>query len=125
MEQWREVWRRGFAPLAPKSGLEFLRDVLRADDPRLIQGETVNEHGACAVGCLFWQGQPEISEDFVLDCFGDCLCEVDEKFETTSAPGRFLNWYDSGDFSEIKRDLLQEVEYCISHGIYESEGSDE
>jgi hypothetical protein len=42
MEGWRIVWRDGFVPLLPTRGLEALRDALRSDDPRLVQGHTTS-----------------------------------------------------------------------------------
>ncbi|HVK15764.1 MAG TPA: hypothetical protein VM533_02385, partial [Fimbriiglobus sp.] len=40
MESWRIVWRDGFVPVIATTGLTALRDALRGDDPRLVQGAT-------------------------------------------------------------------------------------
>jgi hypothetical protein len=42
VEYWRQVWRKGVAPLMPTKGLEALAIALENDDPRLIQGHTTS-----------------------------------------------------------------------------------
>lgn len=125
MESWRTVWRDGFGPVLSTAGLLALRDVLRTDDPRLVQGATTSPpplmcvadwpvDGACAVGCCGWLGDRlttvgEVEEHFARTCF-----EVDQAIGEPAACRWFLNWYDDAPRSAMRRDLLAEVELAIS-----------
>jgi hypothetical protein len=42
MENWRRVWRDGFAPLISTKALGALKLALETNDPRLIQGATTS-----------------------------------------------------------------------------------
>ena len=42
METWKEVWRKGFAPLLSKQALHVLAEALETNDQRLLQGATTS-----------------------------------------------------------------------------------
>ena len=124
MEQWRKVWRNGFAKVISTPGLEALRDALRRDDPRLIQGSTTTPppfmcvqdwpvEAACAVSYCGWQGDGlglvgEIEEFFSRMCF-----EADQILGDPAECRGFLNWFDDTPRDEVRRELLAEVEASI------------
>lgn len=119
--QWQEAWRVGFAPSLPTSGLEALRDALRADDPRLKQGATTVPpplqcvqdwpvEAACAVGFCGWQGDGlntvgEVEEFFARVCF-----EADLRLGHPGHCRQFLNAWDDTPRSTILPLMLAEVE---------------
>lgn len=122
MESWRVVWREAFAPLASIDGLFSLALALRADDPRLIQGNTTTPpplmcvqdwpvEGADAIGWLGWQGGKgpaktvgEVEEFFARACF-----EADQKLGEPVACRWFLNWFDETPRGEMRSSLYGEV----------------
>ena len=120
MESWRKVWRDGVAPQLSTPGLEALRDALRTDDPRLLQGATTTPpplqcvqdwpvEAACGVGYCGWQGDgletvAEVEEFFARVCF-----EVDLRLGEPAACRWFLNWFDETPRDEMRALLLAEV----------------
>lgn len=122
MESWRLVWRDGFVPVISTAGLEVLRDALRGDDPRLIQGGTTTPpplmcvqdwpvEAACALGYCGWQGESlntvgEVEEYFARLCF-----EADQRLGEPAACRWFLNAWDNTPRVEMFALLLAEVEY--------------
>jgi hypothetical protein len=42
MKTWREVWRDGLAPVLSTTGLGALRNGLKGDDQRIMQGATAS-----------------------------------------------------------------------------------
>lgn len=131
MESWRTVWRVGLAPTLSVAGLEALRDALRDDDKRLLQGATTQPpplmlvqdwpcEGGCAVSLPGWLGDGletvgEVEEHFARSCF-----ECDQ---LTGDPGSvrwFLNWYDDTPRPEVRRELLAEVEKALSERLVQS-----
>ena len=126
MESWRQVWRNGFVPGFTTAGLEALRDALRSDDPRLIQGATTTPpplmavqdwpvEGCCGVSFCGWHdGQGlttvgEVEESFAKACF-----EADERLGEAAACRWFLNAFDGWSRSEMIANLLPEVEYVLA-----------
>lgn len=119
MEPWRKVWREGLAPVISSAGLFALRDALRADDPRLIQGDTTRplrdtEHrlivGAGAIAFCGWQGNglevvKDVSKYFVQIC-----CDADARLGEEKAVYAFIEWYDETPRDTMRRELLSEVE---------------
>ena len=124
VEQWRRVWRDGFAPVLPTAGLEALRDALRNDDPRWIQGSTTTPpplmcvedwpvEAACALGfCgavdhggfgIATVGQ--CKEAFARACF-----DADQRLGGPPACRFFLDWFDETPRDAMRRELLPEVE---------------
>lgn len=125
MESWRLVWRDGFVPVLSNAGLEALRDALRGDDPRLTQGSTTTPpplmcvqdwpvEAADGIGFTGWQGDGldtvgEVEEYFARVCF-----EADERLGEPAACRWFLNWFDDTPRSEMRHELLAEVERALA-----------
>jgi len=120
MESWREVWRKGFAPLISTEGLKALADALAGDDPRLLQGATTSPYplqcvqertveAACGIGYCGWKGDgletvAEVEEFFSRVCF-----EVDMALGEPAGCRWFLNWFDETPRDEMRSLLLPEV----------------
>lgn len=139
IEQWRKVWRNGFAPIIGTTTLEALRDALKADDPRLTQGGTTTpsplmcvEDWPCEAGCaLGYMGAVENGgfADVVLSgkctnpnaaTVGQCeeffarLCfEADQRLGEPAACRWFLNWFDDSPRTQMLGELLFEVERTL------------
>jgi hypothetical protein len=125
MESWRIVWRDGFAPGLSTAGLAALRDALRVDDVRLVQGSTTTPpplmcvqgwpvEAACALGFCGWQGDGlatvgEVEEHFAKACF-----DADVRLKEAAACRRFLDWFDDTPRDEMRRELLAEVERSLA-----------
>lgn len=123
MERWREVWRKGVAPMIDVDGLEALAEALRSDDPRLIQTRSTNPSaipewinapclGACALAF------PGLSD-------GAMVAEVDEKFlavlrgcdellDHRGGSAAFIHWFDQTPRNEMRAALLVEVEAALA-----------
>lgn len=124
MEAWRKVWREGFVPVLSRRALEALRDALRDDDPRLLQGCTTNPpplmvvldwpvEGACATGFCGWQGEELGTVGEVEEFFAEVCFLADQRLGEPAACRHFLNWYDDTPRDEMRRELLAEVERCL------------
>lgn len=128
MESWRMVWREGFAPVMPTTGLLALREALLRDDERLTQGSTTTPpplmcvqdwpvEGACAIGFCGWRGEDlesvgEVEEFFARACF-----EADQRLGEPAACRWFLNWFDDTERPAMRRLLLEEVELTLAERI--------
>jgi hypothetical protein len=125
MESWRNVWRKGVAPLLSTESLEALRKALVSDDTRLVQGATTTPpplqcvqdwpvEAACALGYCGWQGDgletvAEVEEYFARMCF-----EIDQLMGEPAACRWFLNWFDDTPRDEMRRELLVEVHRSLA-----------
>lgn len=125
MESWRKVWRDGVEPLVSTEGLEALRRGLVADDPRLLQGATVEPaplacmqnfpaEKVCALGFCGWQGDGletvgEVEEFFARMCFA-----IDQRLGEPAGCRHFLNWFDETPREEMRRELLGEVNRALA-----------
>ncbi|WP_439627567.1 hypothetical protein [Gemmata sp.] len=125
MESWRLVWRDGFAPVISTDRLVAIRDALRDDDPRLIQGQTASPvplsvpptteaKAACVLGlCAFVGGGPtttgHVEHVFAALCF-----DADQRLGEPAACRWFLNWFDDTPRAEMRRELLAEVELVLA-----------
>lgn len=125
MESWKKVWREGLAPLLSTRGLEALRNALVRDEVRLIQHSTTTPppsevfkeeecEGACALGYCGWQGDNyetvgEVEAFFIKTCMA-----ADEALGEPAACRYFLNWFDETPRDEMRRLLLQEVNYVLN-----------
>ena len=131
MENWRKVWRNGFAPCISSSALEFLRDALRDDDSRLTQGSTTTPPplmcvqdwpveaadaiGLCGVAESGGFGNAlvgEVEEYFAKACF-----DSDKRLDDPAGCRWFLNWFDDTPRDEMRRELLAEVELVLTQRI--------
>ena len=133
MESWKNVWRRGVAPLLSTESLEALRQALVNDDPRLLQGATTTPpplqcvqdwpvEAACALGYCGWQGDgletvAEVEEFFARMCF-----EIDRNLGEPAGCRWFLNWFDETPRDEMRRLLLAEVNRALGQRRGEGEG---
>jgi hypothetical protein len=128
MESWRIVWRDGFVPVLSTVGLMSLRDALRSDDPRLVQGATTTPpplmcvqdwpvEACCALGFCGWQGDALNTVGEVEEHFAKCCFEADQRLGEPAACRWFLNWFDDTPRSEMRRELLAEVELALADRI--------
>ena len=130
MESWRIVWRDGFVPVLSTVGLMALRDALRADDPRLVQGATTTPpplmcvqdwpcEGACALGYCGWHGErlQTVGEVEVEEFFAKCCFEADQRLGEPAAVRWFLNWYDETPRDLMRRLLLAEVNFALAQRV--------
>src|SRR5262245_55628396 len=124
MESWCKVWRDGVEPLLSTEGLEALRQALRNDDPRPVQGATTTPpplqcvqdwpvESACALGYCGWVGGGrgtggEVEEFFARMCF-----EVDQRLGEPAGCRWFLNWFDETPRGQMRVELGQEVERAL------------
>ena len=136
MESWRNVWRRGVAPLLSMESLEALRLALVHDDPRLLQGATTTPpplqcvqdwpvEAACALGYCGWQGEglesvAEVEEYFARSCF-----ECDQLLGEPAACRWFLNWFDETPRDEMRQLLLAEVNRSLAQRLSEKPGDNQ
>ena len=125
MDRWRNVWRNGFVPTLPTTGLLALREALQSDDPRLTQGSTTTPpplmcvqdwdvEAACALGFCGWQGDGlgtvgEVEEFFSRVCF-----EADQRLGEPAACRWFLNWFDDTPRDAMREELIAEVEWALA-----------
>ena len=125
MENWRNVWRNGFIPVLTSNGLANLRDALRSDDLRLVQGATTTPpplmcvqdwpvEACCALGYCGWQGDGLHTVGEVEEFFARCCFEADERLGEPAACRWFLNWFDDTPRDQMRRDLLAEVELALA-----------
>lgn len=128
MESWRIVWRNGFVPVLSTRALEALRDALRSDDPRLVQGATTTPpplmcvqdwpaEAACALGFCGWQGDDletvgEVQEFFARACF-----EADQLLGGPAECRWFLYWVDDTPRDQMREELLPEVERALAERV--------
>ncbi len=128
MESWRIVWRDGFVPVLSTVGLMSLRDALRSDDPRLVQGATTTPpplmcvqdwpvEACCALGFCGWQGDALNTVGEVEEHFAKCCFEADQRLGEPAACRWFLNWFDDTPRNEMRRELLAEVELALAERI--------
>jgi hypothetical protein len=128
MESWRIVWRDGFVPVLSTTGLTALRDALRGDDPRLVQGATTTPpplmcvqdwpvEAADALGYCGWQGEGLETVGQVEEYFARCCFEADQRLGEPAACRWFLNWYDDTPRDEVRRELLAEVELALAERV--------
>src|SRR5262245_40336223 len=124
MDSWRLVWRNGFMPVLSTLGLLALRDALRSDDPRLVQGATTTPpplmcvqdwpvEAACALGVCGWLGDLLETVGQIEEHFARCCFEADQRLGEPAACRWFLNWFDDTPRADMRRELLAEVELAL------------
>jgi hypothetical protein len=125
MESWRNVWRKGVAPLLSVAALEALRQALAGDDGRLVQDAVtvpaalgddlcLPVEAACALAYCGWRGGgletvAEVEEFFARTCY-----EIDQRLGEPAACRWFLNWFDETPRDEMRLLLLAEVERALA-----------
>jgi len=128
MESWRLVWRNGFVPVLSTPGLLALRDALRSDDPRLVQGATTAPpplmcvqdwpvEAACALGVCGWLGDKLETVGQIEEHFAKCCFEADQRLGEPAACRWFLNWFDDTPRADMRRELLAEVELALAERL--------
>lgn len=130
MESWRYVWRNATSKVMSKRALEALRDGLKANDPRLIQGATTCPpplmcvqdwpcEGACPLGYSGWQGEDKNKVGDVEEYFAKMCFDSDEILGYPAACRFLLNWFDDTPRDEMIRELLPEVEIALQEKVDE------
>ncbi len=125
MDSWRKVWREGFAPLLSTTGLQALKRALREDDGRLLQGATTSPppmmcvqdwpvEATCAIGFCAWQGEGLETVGEVEEFFARACHEADDRLGEPAACRYFLNWFDDTPRDQMRRILLEEVEFVLN-----------
>src|SRR2546421_7128267 len=125
MESWRNVWRKGVAPLLSTESLESLRQALVHDDPRLLQGaptpppplQCVQDwpvEAACVIGYCGWQGDGLETVAEVEAYFARLCYETDQALGEPAACRWFLNWFDETPRDEVRTELLAEVNLALA-----------
>lgn len=124
--EWREVWRKGIAPLLSPKALEALQQALQADDYRLIQGATTAPpplcatqdwpvEAACALGYCGWQGENLERVANVEEYFAQLCFNCDRALNEPAAVRFFLNWADETPRYEMISRLLPEVTLALEN----------
>jgi hypothetical protein len=124
MESWRRVWRDGFVPQLNLRQLNVLKVALATDDPKLLQGATTSPpplecvrdwpcEGACLLGYCGWQGDGQETVGEVEDFFAHACFQADLNIGEQAACRWLLNWFDDTPRSEMRAQLLLEVEQAI------------
>ncbi|MCA1685871.1 MAG: hypothetical protein LC745_07755 [Planctomycetia bacterium] len=123
IEPWRRVWRDGIAPQFGRAELTALRDALRDDDPRLIQGISTMPfaafghgrapEGACVLGFCGWASGGLTSVGEVEEAIGALCFGADARIADKGGCRHFLNWYDETPRGEMRAALLPEVERSL------------
>jgi len=140
MESWRLTWRLGFAPGLSVAALEALRDGLKSDDKRLMQGCTTQPPPLMCVqdwpvecGCPLAYMGAMLSGGFadsdptgkqtnpnaatvstVEEFFASACFDADQRLGEPAACRWFLNWVDDTPRDEMRAELLAEVELALS-----------
>jgi hypothetical protein len=125
MQAWQRSFREGIAPLLSTRALLVLKRALSQDDPALIQGATTAPpplsvvqdwpvEAACAVGYCGWQGEDlqtvgEVEDYFANVCFG-----ADRALGEPAGCRWFLNWFDDTPRSQMRRELLVEIDLALA-----------
>ncbi|MFL5244874.1 MAG: hypothetical protein ACJ8FY_22460 [Gemmataceae bacterium] len=135
MNTWQQVWHQGLAPSLSTPALEALHTALVKDDPRVIQGATTLPppidgvqswpvEAACVIGFSGWQGHGLESVAQVEQFFA-CVCsQAEERLGETAASRWFLNWYDTTARTEVRHQLLAEVEKVLEERRLEEADSE-
>jgi hypothetical protein len=125
METWHQVWRRGFVPRLSTAGLEALERALIDDDGRLVQGVTTSPpaletlgdwsvEAACALTYCGWQGDGLGTVSEAIRFFERACRQADKALGKPAACRLFLHWFDETPRSEMRRQLLAEVQRALA-----------
>jgi hypothetical protein len=121
VESWRKVFRDGFAPIAPKKGLEAVRTALLTGDHALVRSTTtvpaplgyskrLPVEAACLVGMCYWRGEDLQTVDETEEAFGAACFEIDQRLKEPAACRWLLNWFDEAPWDEVVDGLLEEID---------------
>ena len=121
---WRTAWREGFAPQFSARALEILARALADDDPRILQGATIDPpplpalfkwpvEAADAITFCGWQGDGLETVGEAAQFFAETCFEADRLLGEPASVRWFLNWYDETPRDEMRRLLLAEVNRAL------------
>lgn len=122
------VWRQGFAQVLPVEALQALAVGLRANDPRITQGQTTVPPpllsladcqcaGGDAIGFALWQGLDLQTVGEVEQAFARLCYECDQRVGEPASVRWFLNWWDDASRVDAFAVLLSEVDSAIASRI--------
>lgn len=125
MEIWKNIWRKGIAPLLSSSSLVALQRALDEADPHLAQGCVVFPRPvpSCwdlpplALGFFAYcgmEGEGLFSIFEVSDFHDRMILAVDEHLDEPGACQEFLNWFDATERKAICERLLPEIRWELS-----------
>lgn len=127
---WKQVFRKGILPLVSEVELNTLKDLLKRDDQRLLQGATTTPpplmcvqdwpvEAACPIGMCGWSclssgelGEVTVGE--VEEYFARMCYDIDQRIGEPAACRYFLNWWDETPRDEALRELLTEVNLALN-----------
>jgi hypothetical protein len=72
---------------------------------------------ACALGFSGWQGDGLETVGEVEEFFAKVCYEADVRLGEPAACRWFLNWFDDTPRDEMRRELLEEVEYSLAERL--------
>jgi hypothetical protein len=121
---WKYAWRCGIQPLLSDDDLRMLAQALEADDPRLLQSETVfppatprrrdvAARSACVIG-LCGMGRGLTLSVEVDDYFSHVVAEAGVRLNDPAGASEFTRHWDEGDRDEVRRELLEEVRHNLA-----------
>lgn len=127
IESWRNVWRKGFAPILPTDCLKALAEAIEKDDNRLIQGGTTMPpplmcvhdwpvEAGCALGYCGAVNSGGLGVSTVGNAeefFAQACFQADQRLGSPAECRYFLNWFDDTPRDEMRRELLPEVLLAI------------
>jgi len=122
---WQKVWRDGIAPQLSSAALEALASGLAVDDPTLLQGATTEPSplqccqnwpvtGACGITYAGWKGDHLEQVADAEAYFGRVCFQCDQALGEPAAVRYFVNWFDETPRSEMRRQLLAEVQQSLA-----------
>lgn len=125
MESWRKTWRDGLVPVLSSSCLLALRDALESDDPRLIQGHTVQPafrsdgpeapvEAADPLALMGWLGEGMGTVGEVEEFWSSMCFEIDRRIGEPAGCRWLLNWIDETPRDVMRRELLAEVNLVLA-----------
>lgn len=123
-EPWRRVFRDGLAPLWTRRQLEVLRDGLRDDDPRLVQGATTVPppvpgvgdwpcEGACLIGYVGMAADGDKTAQDVNEFFVRTTFDIDARLHEPAGCRWLLQWFDETHRAEMLVEMQAEVELAL------------
>lgn len=124
MELWRKVWRQGVAPQLSREQIAAMRDALRLDDERLLQGATTTPppmmcvqdwpcEGGCLIGLSWMLTHPGATVGEVEEHFASVCRKADELLNEPAACRWWLNFWDDTPRDVARRELIGEIDLTL------------
>jgi hypothetical protein len=132
-DSWRNVWQKGIAPQLSLNALKALRQALRDNDPKLIQGATMSPpplacvedwpvEAACGISFGPWRGDGIQNVGELEAVFAELCCYCDQAMGEPGACRWFIGWYDDAPRDVMRQALLPAVEQAVEARERESNG---